>query len=315
MNHYERFVNSILFEPVDRPARVDAFLLTEEVFGEHFFTAEEIAAAVPEDRPELIEQCARLHVQVASRYDYDAILVLHPFCGPANLEVIARIKALSVDEPRAIIGMVPGAFWAFETVSDHFEFASRLVEDMAGLHKDAQVMLEAAIKRVHELKKAGADVAYVPNDQAFNSGPYFSPAIYEQLVLPYAQKLFAEIRSLGMIGIYHSDGYIMELLDFIMKTGAHGLQSIDPMAGMDIKEVKERTYGKLSLLGNVQCNLLQEGPESAIRASARYCLQHASPGSGYVFMASNAIFQGLPLENYHIMQDEYDRFVSGNRHQ
>ena len=27
-------------------------------------------------------------------------------------------------------------------------------------------------------------------------------------------------------------------------------------------------------------------------------------------MASNSIFAGMPLANYHIMQDEYDRFVS-----
>ena len=113
-----------------------------------------------------------------------------------------------------------------------------------------------------------------------------------------------------MIGVYHTDGDVTTLLEPIMALGSHALQSIDPMAGMDIKRVKQQTQGRLALLGNVQCNLLQEGPEEAIRQSARYCLTHASPGSGYVFMASNSIFAGMPLANYHVMQDEYDRFVA-----
>ena len=154
-------------------------------------------------------------------------------------------------------------------------------------------------------------MAYLPNDVAFNAGPYFAPRVFEELVLPYAQPIFAETGKQGLMGVYHSDGNVTSLLDLIMATGAAGLQSIDPMAGMDIKEVKARTRGRLALIGNVQCNLLQEGPEEAIRASARYCLTHASPGSGYVFMASNSIFAGMPLENYHIMQDEYARFVAG----
>ena len=129
-------------------------------------------------------------------------------------------------------------------------------------------------------------------------------------MLPYAESLFAEIRRLGMIGVYHSDGNVATLLESIMALGAHALQSIDPMAGMDIKQVKQQTQGRLALLGNVQCNLLQEGPEAAIRRIARYCLTHASPGSGYVFMASNSIFAGMPLANYHVMQDEYGRFVA-----
>ena len=153
-------------------------------------------------------------------------------------------------------------------------------------------------------------MAYLPNDVAHNDGPYFAPAIFAELVLPYARSLFAEIRRLGMIGVYHSDGNVGTLLEAIMALGAHALQSIDPMAGMDIEGMKQQTQGRLALWGNVQCNLLQEGPEEAIRRSARYCLTHASPGSGYVFMASNSIFAGMPLANYHVMQDEYARFVT-----
>ncbi len=44
----------------------------------------------------------------------------------------------------------------------------------------------------------------------------------------------------------------MPILDSLVSLGAELLQSIDPMAGVDIAEVKKRTYGKIALMGNVQ---------------------------------------------------------------
>jgi len=62
----------------------------------------------------------------------------------------------------------------------------------------------------------------------------------------------------------------------------------------------------VALMGNVQCNLLQDGPEDLIRASARYALQHGAPGGGYVFSSSNTIFPGMPLRHYEVMLEELD---------
>lgn len=86
------------------------------------------------------------------------------------------------------------------------------------------------------------------------------------------------------------------------------LHSIDPMARMDIAEVKKRCHGQMALMGNTQCNLLQDGPKEAIRESALYCLEHTSPGGGYIFSTSNTIFPGMPLENYEYMVEVLHEF-------
>ena len=85
-------------------------------------------------------------------------------------------------------------------------------------------------------------------------------------------------------------------------------QSVDPMAGLDIAKTKERCHGKMALMGIVQCNLLQDGPDEVIRKSALYCLENASPGGGYIFGTSNTIFKGMPLENYEYMLQVYRDF-------
>jgi uroporphyrinogen decarboxylase len=309
MTGRERFSSSIAFEPVDRPAKTDMFCLAKEFLGESFPDEQEIEHSTGIARQRLIAKCAEMYAAIAEGYNHDCVFVWHPFTGRGSLEVIAALGRLVARE-RMVLGVVPNALWGMEQIDDHTQFAMLLHEDRDRLHRQARQFQENALMRIRQLAEAGADVAYLPNDVAFNEGPYFAPAVFEEIVLPYAVPLFAEIRRLGMIGVYHTDGNVTRLLESIMALGAHALQSIDPMAGMDIKDVKKKTQGRLALLGNVQCNLLQEGPEEAIRRSAGYCLTHASPGSGYVFMASNSIFTGMPLANYHIMQDEYDRFVS-----
>ena len=308
MKPRDRFIRSLTFQPVDRPARTDMFCLVEELCDRPFPAESDLTCGSAETVRNARREYVDLYEQVARELGHDAIMVWHPFTGPANLEVIAALRERVGDE-FAIIGFA-SAFWGMERISDHEAFAERLYEDRGGLLDDARRFLDEGLERAQALARAGADVVYVPNDVAFNSGPYFSPDVFDELVTPFAQEFYREVRHLNVLSVYHSDGNLMKLLESIMSFGAHALQSIDPMAGMDIREVKRLTQGRLALMGNVQCDLLQEGPEETIRRSARYCLQHASPGSGYVFMASNSIFEGCPLANYRIMQDEYDRYVT-----
>lgn len=147
----------------------------------------------------------------------------------------------------------------------------------------------------------------IANDYAFNAGPFISPDDFAELATPYMKRLVSFIKSKGVKVILHSDGNLIPIIDQIIEIAPDVLQSIDPMAGMDIAEVKKLTYGKISLMGNVQCSYLQEGPRSMIEESAEYAIQHASPGGGFIFSSSNTIFKGLPLENYEIMVDYFHK--------
>jgi uroporphyrinogen decarboxylase len=143
---------------------------------------------------------------------------------------------------------------------------------------------------------------------AFNAGPFIAPAHFAEFVAPYWARLVQRVKDRGAIAFIHTDGQIMPILEQLVGLGAHCLQSIDPMAGVDIAEVKRLTYGRLALMGNVQCSLLQDGPDETIRASALYCLEHGAPGGGYIFSTSNTIFPGMPLRNYEYMLDVFRAF-------
>ena len=69
--------------------------------------------------------------------------------------------------------------------------------------------------------------------------------------------------------------------------------------------VVREAYPDWILMGNVACNSLQDVHEDEIRASVRYCMEHGGIGRRYIFSASNVIYDGMPVESYRIMLDEY----------
>ncbi|MFW5798995.1 MAG: uroporphyrinogen decarboxylase family protein [Planctomycetota bacterium] len=183
-------------------------------------------------------------------------------------------------------------------------------------HGRAREKTTRACRSFDTLIDAGADFIHVVNDVAFNAGPFVSPAQFAEFITPHLARQVDHIKRRGAIPFIHSDGNLMPVLDQWLSVGAACYQSVDPMAGMDIAEVKHRCRGRLALMGNVQCSLLQEGPDEAIRQSARYCLEHAAPGGGYIFGTSNTVFPGMPLEHYELMLsvlDEYNRETCGDK--
>jgi len=210
--------------------------------------------------------------------------------------IVAAKKAFG---ERVFIGTMLGhSIWGIESIENWEQFAVDIAENPGKIHEEAERRCQAALAHIDRLAEAGADFILLVNDVAFNAGPFISPPQFAEFVTPYLAREVQRIKDRGCCAFVHSDGMLMPILDQILSTRPHLLHSIDPMAGMDIAEVKRLTRGRVALMGNVQCSLLQDGPKQKIRESALYCLQHASPGGGYVFSTSNTIFPGMPLANY-----------------
>ena len=57
----------------------------------------------------------------------------------------------------------------------------------------------------------------------------------------------------------------------------------------------------MTLIGNVNCGLLQTGTQEEADADVRRALRDGMPGYGYIFSTSNCVYTGLPLERYERM--------------
>lgn len=191
--------------------------------------------------------------------------------------------------------------------SEMFDFVYRLADEPEAVLEEADRMAQFAIegnKRQHE---AGIDVALLCADYCYNSGPFLSPAMFDVFITPFLAKICKAGREDGQYVIKHTDGNIMPIIESLVAAGPHALHSIDPMAGVDIREVK-RLYGhRVALCGNVHCAALQTGTDEEVIASAEYCLTHGKASGGYIFATSNIPFKGMPPYRYEMILDVWKR--------
>ncbi len=310
MTGKQRFLKTLRFEQPDRPPHFETmFELEHDAFGLQFpdRNSWDCSGAAREKQ---IATCMTVYERIVEHYQWDALCVYWPWGDPAGV----RAAKKTFSEQIAIGGMVGGGLWCIDQITDWEQFAGDMAEYRDRIHAEAEHRCRDACERIDRLTDAGADFVYLPHDVAFNGGTFCSPKDFAEIVTPYLARLVARVKQHGAIAFFHSDGNLMGVLDQILACEPHALQSIDPMAGMDIAVVKQRTVGKLALMGNVQCNLMQDGPKEAIRQSALYCLRHGSPGGGYIFSTSNTIFPGLPLEHYEYMLDVFREFCQESAH-
>ncbi len=307
MNGKQRMLKALRFEQPDRPPHFEVmFELERDAFGLEFPDRNAWQGCSQTQKERMIGQCMTIYEKIVERYRWDALAVFWPWSDPDGVRAARRTFGDDI-----MIGSIVGdTVWSIEHMADWMQFAVDLVERPQHLHDVALQKERAAIGKFNELADAGADFIHIVNDVAFNAGPFIAPAQFSALITPYLKREVEHVRALGVLPFVHTDGNIMPILDDYLSLGAACFQSVDPMAGMDIAEVKRRCHGKMALMGNVQCSLLQDGAREAIRESARYCLEKASPGGGYIFGTSNTIFPGMPLQNYEYMLDVYREFCS-----
>lgn len=305
MTGKERMLKTLRFEEPDRPPHFEImFELEEEAFGLSFPEQSEWDNCSRKKKDKLIGRCMDIYEKIVSTYNWDALAVFYPWSDPDGVR--AAQKTFGDD---ILIGSIVGhSVWSIEYIENWSQFSMDLFDRPDHIHEVAENLTETAIAKIDRLVEAGAEFVHLVNDVAFNGGPFIAPERFHTFVTPYLRRQVAHIRERGAIPFIHSDGDVKPLLDDFLSLNAACFQSVDPMAGMDIATVKKECEGQMALMGNVQCDLLQEGPREAIRDSALYCLKHASPGGGYVFSTSNTVFPGMPLSNYEYMLSVYHDF-------
>lgn len=135
------------------------------------------------------------------------------------------------------------------------------------------------------------------------AGTFISPEMLDEFFFPYFYKWVEEAKRLGAYTIWHTDGNISSILDRAVESGVNAIQCIDPLAGMDIIRLKKELYGKIALIGNVDCSVLQNGTGEEIEQAAKYVLEGCKGNGGFVLSGCNAIFKGITADNYQVMVD------------
>ena len=193
-------------------------------------------------------------------------------------------------------GKIFTATWqlmGFETfctsIYDNFKLVERVFDLVIRLQMEAY-------KRICEIDTVGG--FWFSDDIAYAEGMMVSPTILRKFVFPTYARMVDMAHNVGKIAIFHSDGQLWKVLDDIVSCGFDALHPIEPKA-MNIMEVRSKTEGRLSLIGNIDLDYpLTTGNPEDVRALVYERIKTLAPSGGYIVGSSNSIPDWVPVSNY-----------------
>jgi uroporphyrinogen decarboxylase len=311
MTPREKFISALERKPITGrvPTFELVFYLTMEKFGKvhplHRFYEQWNQMSAHEKQSHR-NDIARIYLDTAEAYGHDAIFV-HPNPGDLDetIRLLETIREASGDKYALV--MHGDATFSIPDGSHIAEFSYRVADDPDGLKEEAQRDVDEALRKAEKLAaRKLLDGFALCSDYCFNTNPFLSPGQFAEFITPYLASLIKGYREMGFYTIKHTDGNIMPIIDQLVQANPHALHSLDPQAGVSLGEVKRLYGGKICLIGNVNCALLQTGTEDDVVMDVRRALRQGMPGCGYIFSTSNCVYTGMPLERYELMMKVFN---------
>lgn len=150
-----------------------------------------------------------------------------------------------------------------------------------------------------------AALAVIYSDVAFKGRLMFSRETFQAWgFFDDVARICAGCHRAGLQVIFHSDGYIMDILPDLVAAGIDGLNPIEKAAGMDLYEIRRR-YPKLILAGGLDVtHLLPFGTPAEVRRETRRMIDETGAEGRLLIGSSTEVGNDVPLANYLAFRDE-----------
>jgi len=164
--------------------------------------------------------------------------------------------------------------------------------------------------KVEVIKKAKRVSAFTAifdcEDIASKNGPLFSPVIMKKYFYPHLEQLVDAYHKKNVKFIFHTDGNVMPILDQLVSTGIDGLNPLEVVAGMNLKEIRKK-HKNLILIGGIDCSqLLAFGTMQQVRIATQQAMKDAGPW--YFPGSTTELHNNIPLDNIKTMVDTIREF-------
>lgn len=139
---------------------------------------------------------------------------------------------------------------------------------------------------------------WIFDDMGMNTGPLFSPKVFEKVYFPVYKKMVSSFKKAGAKKvILHSDGNILSLLDMLIDAGIDGINPVEYKAGMDVLKLKKKYGKKLSYIGGVDnATILPRGDKKEIENHVRSILDAGREGG--IIIGTHSIGPDISVKTY-----------------
>lgn len=123
-----------------------------------------------------------------------------------------------------------------------------------------------------------------------------SPEFLRKEFFPRLKKLNDAWHEHDFKCLFHSDGYLMDIMDDLIEAGIDGLNPIETVAGMNLKEIKQQYGKKIFLTGGIDMSqLMATGTPEEVRESCKNAIKDAYPG--YFIGSTTETDNSVKIEN------------------
>jgi uroporphyrinogen decarboxylase len=151
-------------------------------------------------------------------------------------------------------------------------------------------LTEASITWAVAQAKYGVDAVLMSS--AFVGGPFLSPKMYKEFVVPYERRVTDAVRAAGVPVYTHTCGSIGDRLDLMVETGTQGLDTLDPppLGNTELADAKALIGNKVFIKGNMNAvELLAAKTKEAVIAHATNRIRLGKPGGGYILSTACSV--------------------------
>ena len=179
---------------------------------------------------------------------------MHPICGHENM----------------LVGMAMDPEW---------------ILDMA----DTYTNLILACQEILFAKEGKPDGVWYYEDMGFKERPFMSPAMYEEMIMPFHKRTIGHAHAQGLPVVMHSCGFVEPLLPKMVEAGIDCLQVIEVKAGMDLLRIYKHFGDVLSLMGGIDVRCLYSNDKAIIDKELESKIHIVKQGFGYTLHSDHSI--------------------------
>ena len=181
-----------------------------------------------------------------------------------------------------------------------------LVKDIMNHLADLQVYL---FDRV--LSEVDVDLGFACEDLGYKTGPFISPAMFREFMLPCYKRLTGLLRDHGVeIMMVDSDGDNWKLIPLFIEGGMTAMAPMEVAAGMDVVALRE-AFPRLQMMGGIDKRKLAAG-RAAIDEELAYRVPDVLSTGGYIPCCDHGVPPDVSWEDFSYYRERLTELVEGS---
>ena len=241
-----------------------------------------------------------LDYPVRTMDDWLAIKSLYEFSPerlPDGWQASARAH---LEAGRVVCAGMPGGFDEPRQLMGEEGVCIAYYEQPELIHDMLQTMGDTAVRVLEAVAAEGVrlDLLSVHEDMAGKSGPLAGPSQVAEFIAPYYRRVWEVAQACGaQLFDQDSDGDMRPVIEAFLDAGVNCMHPMEPAAGMDIVDIRERYGDRFAFYGGLDKHALRRS-QGEIAAELDRKIPPMLESGGCVLGLDHRIPNGTPLANY-----------------